>query len=215
MNKLTFGAMAATLAIVAPTVASAQQLPPAVVATVDTDRVIRECTACVAANTQLQQQIQQLRARAEQLSAPLRTEGQAIQQALQALPAGTQPDAALQTRIRTFEANQQRAQQEIAEQQQTIERNRNYVLQQIGQRIQPAVQQVMTQRGANVALDANSALAAAATLDVTAAVLAAVNQNTTPLNVVAPPPPQQSGQQQQQQQPAQQQQQQRPRPQGR
>ena len=45
----------------------------------------------------------------------------------------------------------------------------------------------MTQRGANVALDVNAALGAAPTLDVTAAVLAVVNQNTAPLNVTAPP----------------------------
>jgi len=214
MKKLTLGAAAAALAIAVPFAVQAQQLPQAVVAAVDTDRVIRECTVCIAANTQLQQQIQQLRTRAEQLGAPLNTERQAIQQAIQALPAGAQPDAALQQRIRNFETNQQRAQQEIAEQQQTIERNRNYVLQQIGERIQPAVQQVMTQRGANIAIDTNGALAIAPTIDVTAAVLAIVNQNTTPLNVVAPPPPQQQ-QQQPAQQPQQQQQQQRQRPQGR
>jgi Skp family chaperone for outer membrane proteins len=191
MKKLTFGVATAALALAAPFAARAQQLPPAVVAVVDTDRVIRECTVCVTANTQLQQQVQQLQARAQQLSAPLNTERAAIQSAIQALPQGTQPDAALQTRIRNFETNSQNAQQEISAQQQTIERNRNYVLQQIGQRIQPAVQQVMTQRGANLAVDVNAALGSAPTLDITAAVLAAVNQNTAPLNVTAPPPQQQ------------------------
>lgn len=191
MTKFILGAAGAALALAIPFAAQAQQLPPAVIAVVDTDRVIRECTVCVAANTQLQQQLQQLQARAQQLAAPLRTEGQAIQTAINALPQGQQPDAALQTRIRNYETNQQNAQQEVQQQQQTIERNRNFVLQQIGQRLQPAVQQVMTQRGANVALDVNAALGAAPTLDVTAAVLAVVNQNTAPLNVTAPPPQQQ------------------------
>jgi len=194
MNKLTFGAAVAALAIGIPFAAQAQQLPPAVIAVVDTDRVIRECTVCVTANTQLQQQIQQLQTRAQQLAAPLRTEGQAIQAAVQALPAGQQPNAALQQRIRTYETNQQNAQQEVQRQQQTIERNRNYVLQQIGQRMQPAVQQVMTQRGANLVVDSSASLAPTPTLDVTPAVLAAVNQNTAPLNVTAPPPQQPAAQ---------------------
>jgi Skp family chaperone for outer membrane proteins len=213
MNKLTFGAAVAAFTLAAPFAVQAQQLPAAVVASVDTDQIIRTCTVCVTANTQLQQQIQQLRTRAEQLSAPLRTEGQAIQTAIRALPQGTQPDAALQTRIRAYETNQQHAQQEVGTQQQTIERNRNYVLQQIGERLQPAIRTVMQQRGANLAVDVNSTLGVAPTLDVTAAVLAVVNQNTTPLNVVAPPPQQPAAQQPAAtQQPATPQ---RPRPQGR
>jgi hypothetical protein len=67
----------------------------------------------------------------------------------------------------------------------------------------------MQQRGANVAVERGVTLAIAQSVDITDAVLAIVNQNTTPLSVNAPPP-------QQQQQPAQQQQQQQQRrPQGR
>jgi Skp family chaperone for outer membrane proteins len=188
MKKLIFGAAIAALAM--PLAAQAQQLPQAVIMVVDTDRVIRECTVCVAANTQLQQQIQQLQARAQQLGTPLRTEGQSIQTAVNAVPAGQQPDAALQARIRAYETQQQTAQQEIQTRQQTIQRNREFVLQQIGDRIRPAVTQVMAQRGASVVVDAGSILSSSPALDVTAAILAAVNQNTAALNVNAPPPQQ-------------------------
>jgi outer membrane protein len=206
MNRFTFGAAIAALALTIPAIAQAQQLPPAVVGVVDTDRIMRECTVCAAANTQLQAQLTQLQQRAEALRTPIQTEGQAIETALRALPQGQQPDAALSQRITAFQGQQQSAQQEIGTRQQQVERNVAFVRQQIGQRIEPAIQQVMQQRGATIAVDAGATLAISPTVDITPAVLAVVNQNTTPLNVNAPPP---------QQQPAQQQQQPQQRPQGR
>ena len=78
MNRFVFGAATAALALALPAIAQAQQLPPAVVGVVDTDRIMRECTACVAANTQLQAQLTQLQQRAQALRTPIQTEGQAI-----------------------------------------------------------------------------------------------------------------------------------------
>jgi Skp family chaperone for outer membrane proteins len=199
MNRFTFGAAAAALAFALPVAAPAQQLPPAVVGVVDTDRIMRECTVCAAANTQLQQQLQQLQQRADALRTPIQTEGQAIETALRALPQGQQPDAALTQRITTFQTQQQTAQQEIGTRQQQVERNVAFVRQQIGQRIEPAIQQVMQQRGATIVVDAGATLAITQSVDITPAVLAVVNQNTTPLNVNAPPPQQQAQPPQQQQ----------------
>jgi len=207
MNKLTLGVLAAATAMTLTVAANAQQLPPAVAGVVDTDRIIRECTVCVAANTQLQSQVQQYQQRQQALGAPLQTEEQALQTAVGAIPQGGQPDAALQQRVRTFETNRQNAARELQGRQQQLQRNVDFVRQQIAQRLQPAIQQVMQQRGATVMLDSGAVLVSAPTIDVTAAVLAVVNQNTTPLNVNAPPPAQQPA-------PAQPQQQQR-RPQGR
>ena len=192
MNKLTFGAAIAALATAIPAAAPAQQLPPAVIGVVNTDQIIRECTVCVAANTQLQSQLQQLQQRAEQLRTPLQTEGTAIETALRGLPQGQQPDQTLSQRIQTFQTQQQTAQTEVATRQAQIERNVAFVRQQIGQRLQPAVQQVLQQRGGTIAIDTGATLVAAPTVDITAAVLAVVNQNSTPLNVNAPPPQQQA-----------------------
>jgi outer membrane protein len=208
MKKLTIGMLATATALTLSVAAHAQQLPQAVVGVVDTDRIIRECTVCVAANTQLQSQVQQYQQRQQALGAPLQTEEQALQTAVNAIPQGGQPDAALQQRVRTFETNRQNATRELQGRQQQLQRNVEFVRQQIAQRLQPAIQQVMQQRGATVMLDSGAVLSAAPTLDVTAAVLAVVNQNTAPLNVNAPP-------QQQQPAPAQQPQQQQRRPQGR
>jgi Skp family chaperone for outer membrane proteins len=212
MNRLTFGALAAASAMILPFAVQAQQLPAAAVGVVDTDQIIRTCTQCAAANTQLQAQATQLQQRAEALGAPLRTEEQALTQAVSALPQGTNPDQALTTRIQTFQTNQQNAAREIEGRQQQLQRNIAFVRQQIADRIRPAIQQVAQQRGATVVLDRGSLLAnPAPAIDLTAAVLAVVNQNNTPFNINAPAP------QQPAQQPAQQQQQpqQQRRPQGR
>ena len=206
MNKFILGAATAALALTISANAQAQQLPPAVVGVVDTDRIMRECTVCAAANTQLQAQLSQLQQRAQALRTPIQTEGQAIETALRALPQGQNPDATLSQGIQAFQAQQQAAQTETGTRQQQVERNVALDREQVGQRIEPAIQQVMQQRGATIAVDAAATLAISPTVDITAAVLAVVNQNSTPLNVNAPPPAQQ---------PAQPQAQQPPRPQGR
>ncbi len=191
MNKLLFGTALCALALAMPHAASAQQLPPAVVAVVDTDRIVAQCTVCVAANTQLQAQLTQLQQRVQALGTPLQTEERALQTAVNALPAGQQPDAALSARIQAYQTQQQNAQREIQGRQEQIQRNVGFVRQQIGQRIQPAIVTVMQQRGANVAVDRNATLAHNPAVEVTDAVLAIVNQNTAALNVNAPPPAQQ------------------------
>ena len=210
MNRLTFGALAAATAMILPVAAQAQQLPPAVVGVVDSDRIVRECTVCVAANSQLQAQLTQYQQREQALGTTVQTEEQALQTAVNAIPQGQQPNAALTQRIQAYQTSRQNAARELEGRQQQLQRNLAFVRQQIGQRLQPAIQQVMQQRGATIVVDRGATLAAAPTVDLTTAVLAVVNQNTSPLNVNAPPPAQQPAQQQPPQQPQQQR-----RPQGR
>lgn len=185
-KKILAMALAAT-AMTLPTAAPAQQLPAAVVAVVDTSRILETCTACVAANTQLQAQGQALQSRSQVLSAPLATEREAIQQAVQA--AGGNPDAALQQRIQTFQTNSQNAQQELTTQQQTIERNIGFVRQQIMERLAPIIQQQMQSRGANVAMNAGGLFAHAQNIEITDGVLTALNAALPSVSTTAPPPP--------------------------
>lgn len=185
-KKILAIALAAT-AMTLPAAAHAQQLPGAVVAVVNTARILETCTACVAANTQLQAQGQALQTRSQTLMAPLQTERTAIQQAVQA--AGGNPDAALRQRVTTFETNLQNAQQELQTQQQTIQRNIAYVRQQIMERLAPIVQQQMQSRGANVAMDAGALFAHAQTIEITDGVLSALNTALPTVSVTAPPPP--------------------------
>jgi Skp family chaperone for outer membrane proteins len=172
---------------------AAQALVDTKVAIVDTDRIMTSCTACTAAAAQLQAQRAQLVQYAQQQGAPLQTEENALQAALKA--ANGKPDAALTARIQAFQQRQQTAQQQFTERQQTFQRNVQYVNQQVEQRMMPVIEQISQQRGAHIALAKNSTLYSATNIDITDAVLAALNQQLPSVQTVAPPPAQQPAQQ--------------------
>ena len=184
MRKIAIIA-AATAATLTPAAASAQAVPGAVIAIVDLQKVSSECTACKAANTALQGQITALRNRQQALGTPLAAERKTIQAAVDALPEGKAPDAALEAKIRAFQAKEQ---QELQRGQQQIERNQAYVGQQIATKLAPIYQQVMQRRGANVLLEQGATLASAANLDVTNDVLAALNAALPSVSATAPAP---------------------------
>lgn len=185
-KKLVLATALAMPAFVASAPAFAQaRLPAPVIAVVDTDKVVNECNACKTASAQLQSQAAQVKQFADQLGAPLQTEAQSLQTALRA--ANGKPDAALQTRIDAFQGKQQNAQGQVEQQQNTFQRNVDYVRSQIVQSLKPVIDQIAQQRGATVALDKSAVLFAAQTIDITADVLAALNGKLTTVNVVAPP----------------------------
>jgi len=190
MNKMLFGTALAVLAAAMPAIAPAQRLGPAIVAVVDTDRISRECTACRAAATQLQTQGNTLRTRAQTLQTQLQTQGQPIQTAVAALN-GRQPDAALQQRITAFQTAQNNAQEELGRGEQNLRSTQAHVQQQIGARLGPIINTVMTARGANLAVDRGATLAAAPALDITSDVLAQLNQQLPSVSVTPLPQGQQ------------------------
>jgi outer membrane protein len=161
--------------------AFAQNIPAAVIAIVDTARVTNDCTACKTATTQIQALITQGQQRAQTLGQPIQTEGQAIQEAAQAAgklapgAARTAAENAVRTRAQALDAKQQAAQRELAGLQQNIQSVQANVVRQINEKLNPIISQTMAARGANVALDQQSTLAAAKAIDVTDQVLAALN----------------------------------------
>lgn len=194
MKKTIFAAALAASTITAPA-AYAQALPAAVVAVVDLERVTSQCTACKTATATLQGQLNALRSRQQTLTAPLKTEAEALEKAVTALN-GKQPDAALQARIRAFQTRQQQGAQELQRQEQQIQRNQAHISRQIQAKLGPIYQQVMQRRGANVMLEQGATLAAGASLDVTNDVLAALNAALPSVQTTAPAAPQQQQQQQ-------------------
>ena len=199
MNKFAFGAALAALSLALPGVAQAQRAPGAVIVVVDTDRVYRECTACRAAQTQLQGLVTSARTRATQLGQPLQTEAQSIEQAGAALrnqsgAARATAETALNTRMQQFQQRQTTAQREIAGLEQNIQSTQANVLRQINARLNPVITQVMNARNANVALDVNATLARAGALDVTADVLTALNAALPSVSVTPLPQGQQPAQ---------------------
>jgi len=190
MKKLVFTALAVALA---PQAAAAQTIPNAIVAVVDGNKAATECTACRTALAQLQQQAQGIQTLRQQLGAPLQTEQQQLQTALEALK-GKDPDAALQARITAFQTKQNQAEQQLATRAQTYERNKAYVLQQIRAKIGPAIDAVQARRRANLVIDAGSTASFSPSLEVTNDVIAELNRTLTSIGTTAPAQTQQQPQ---------------------
>jgi outer membrane protein len=191
LRKITFAAAIAASAMIASTAPAAAQtrLSAPVIAIVDTDRIMRDCNACKVAAGQLQAQSDGLQGLAQRLAAPLDTEAQQLQAAVNA--ANGKPDAALQTRIEAFQGKQANAQRQVQEKQAELQRNAQYVRQQVGEKLIPIIEQVSKASGATVTVDKGSLLFASPTLEITDGVLAALNQQLAAVNAVAPAAPQQ------------------------
>ena len=129
-----------------------------------------------------------LQNREKALAAPLQTEQKAIQAAIDALN-GKEPDAALQARIKAFQTKQQAGATEIQNSQQRIQNNQRYIQKQIQDKLGPIYSQVMQRRGATIMVEVGATLATAASLDVTADVLTALNAALPSLSVNAPAAP--------------------------
>jgi len=181
-------------ALLAPAAASAQSIPAAVIAVVDLEKVTSDCTACKTAKATLQGQVNGLKSREQALAAPLQTEGKSIQAAIDALPKGKEPDAALQARIKAFQTKQQQGATELQRQQTQIQRNQAYISQQISTKLGPIYQQVMQRRGANVLVEVGNTLASSSSVDVTNDVLAALNAALPTVQTTAPAQAQQTPQ---------------------
>jgi outer membrane protein len=184
--KSKFALTALALFAVAPSAALAQAAPPAVVVVIDSERIYRECNACKTAQSGLQSRINTLRTRQQTLTNQLRTESQAIETAIRALN-GAQPDAALRTRANAFQKKQDDANQELARGQENIQSIQQNVLRQINARLLPAIREVMSARGANMAVDTSNLLAHAAGVDVTTPVLTSLNRTLTSVSLTPLP----------------------------
>jgi len=176
---------AALAATTLPTAASAQAIPAATIAVVDLDRVTRDCNACKAAATTLQRRATALQNRQRTLAAPLETEGKAIQAAADALQ-GKPADAALQARAKAWETKRNNAAQELQRSQEQLQRDQQYIGQQISTKLGPIYTQVMQRRGANMMLEVGSTLATSNAVDVTNDVLAALNAALPSVQTNAP-----------------------------
>jgi Skp family chaperone for outer membrane proteins len=95
----------------------------------------------------------------------------------------------LQARAQAFETKRQSAAQEIARQEQQIQRNQAYIQQQIGAKLGPIYRQVMQRRGANMMVEVSTTLATGTALDASNDVLAALNAALTTIQTTAPAQP--------------------------
>ncbi|MEO7504460.1 MAG: OmpH family outer membrane protein [Sphingomicrobium sp.] len=178
-------ALAASL-VALPTVASAQRAPAAVIVVIDNERIYRECNACKSASAQLQSMVSAAQTREKSLNSQLQIEGTAIQTAANAL-GGKEPDAALKARAQAFETKRNAATQELSRLQSNIQSTQSNVARQVNAKLGNVYAQVMTARGANLALDSGATLASASGLDVTTDVLTALNAALPSVSVTPMP----------------------------
>ena len=186
MKKLTLSAAAIAGALTIAGPAQAQSI-----LVVDTDRIVSECTACRAAATQLQSQIQQGRTRAQQLEASLKPEAEAIQKAVQAL-GNKQPDAALQQRVNAFRTKQQQGATELSNRENTIQSTQAHMQQQIATRLVQVVEQSRARRRASIVVTKGNTLASDSSIDITGEILTALNQQLPSVSVTPLPQQQQA-----------------------
>lgn len=189
MKKIVLGATLAALSLGLPGVAVAQR-NNADILIVDTNRVFTECTACRAAQSQLQTQVATLQQRRTTLGQQLQTEGAPIQTAVNALN-GRAPDAALSARIRAFETKQNTANQELQRSATNIQSTEAHVNQQIGTRLGPILETIRNTRRAAVVLAKGQTLANDNALDVTNEVLTQLNTQLPSVSVTPLPAGQQ------------------------
>jgi Skp family chaperone for outer membrane proteins len=189
MKKIVLGAALAALSLGMPGVAVAQR-NNADILIVDTTRVFTECTACRAAQTQLQSQVSTLQQRRTTLGQQLQTEGAPIQTAVNALN-GRTPDAALTARIRAFDTKQNTANQELQRSAANIQSIEAHVNQQIGNRVGPILETIRNTRRAAVILAKSQTLANDNALDVTNEVLTQLNTQLPSVSVTPLPAGQQ------------------------
>jgi outer membrane protein len=180
-------------AILAPSAASAQATPSAVIAVVDLQRVTTDCNACKAAQATLRSQASAFETRRNTLLTSLQTEQKSLQASVDALK-GKDPDAALQARIKAFQTKAQQSEQELARQQQQIEVNASYVRKQVADKLGPIYQQVAQRHGANMVISTDATLWNSTSVDVTSDVIAGLNISLPSIQTTAPAQPQQQPQ---------------------
>ena len=187
MRKILLPLAISSALIAAVSPAAAQQRASVLI--VDLDRVLSECTACRAATTAIQGQVQQGQARAQALENQLKPEATALDTAVKAL-GNRAPDAALQQRVQAYQTRQQAAQTELATKQRQIESTQTNVQRQIASRVVLISEQVRARRQADIVVGKNATLASNTAADITAEVLTALNQQLPSVSVT--PLPQQA-----------------------
>jgi len=193
MNKLTLIAAAALAASpLALSQASAQ------VATANLEAAVQQSAAMATARTQIQTtyktQIDAATARQNALQAQLQPLAQEIQ-TLQTNPAT--PQATLQTKVAAFQQREQAAQRELQTLADPFQRPNAYAMEQVADKLDAAVRAAMTAKNVTMLVRPDAVMAALPAADITADVVAQLNNQVKTVSIT-PPAGWQPGQQGQQ-----------------
>ena len=173
----------------ASTSALAQQLPAAIIVTVDRQEMIATSAAAKAAQGELKPKADALGARLNQLRTSLAAEEKTLrdtQPQQGAAPAAVQ---AWQAKVRDFDTRRGQADQELQRRQAEIQQSEQWVVKQINDGAQPIISQIMRERGANIAVDEQVTIQHAAAIDITTDVVARLDKALPKVSTTPPAAP--------------------------
>ena len=169
----------------ASTPVMAQQLPAAVIVTVNRQEMIAISAAAKAAQGELKPKADGLNARLSQLRTSLAAEEKALRDSQPQQAAAPAAVQAWQAKVRDFDTRRGQADQELQRRQAEIQQSEQWVVKQINDGAQPIISQIMRERGANIAVDEQVTIQHAAAIDITSDVVARLDKalpkvSTTP-----------------------------------
>lgn len=179
----------AAVALATSAVPAFAQAPAAVgsgIIIIDLEQIFVKSAAGINGDAQLKTKVAALQARAKQLQDGLTADADALrkQQAANAIA-----PAALQAKAAELQQRQQVGQAEVQSREQDFQVSQRYVQQQILQAVGPITQQIMRERGAQVALRSDATLAMNPALDVTAEVVKRLDVSLPRVSVTPPAAP--------------------------
>jgi Skp family chaperone for outer membrane proteins len=181
---LTRAALATTLALATISPAFAQAVDPARILIVDLQRVFAQSAAGQDAQRQLKTQEDQLNTRFKTLQDQFRKEEEAL-----AKQRSVVDENAFRTRVQEFQTRANRAETDLNTRQQELRRSAAWVNQQILTGVNPILQELLQQRGANIITDRQQVLIAAPALDVTQTVIERLNTRLPKVSITPPAQP--------------------------
>lgn len=182
MKTLLTASALAALAFAAPV--AAQTLPAAVIVVVDMDRVFNTSIAGKTAQGELKTRLDGIQSRLTQLRTQLGTEQQAL---AKSRPTAPGPAAtAWETKARDLQTRSEAAEKELAQRDRDFQASRQNVLKQLNDAAQPLISTIMRERGASIVLAEGATLQHAASIDVTADVVARLDKALPRVSTATP-----------------------------
>jgi len=167
----------------------AQQIPAAVIVTVDRQEMIANSAAAKAAQAELKPKGDALVARLNQLRTSLAAEEKTLRDTQPQQGAAPAAVTAWQTKVKDFDTRRQQADQELQRRQQEIQASEQWVIKQISDAATPIISTIMRERGANIAVDEAVTLQHAAAIDITTDVLARLDKALPRVSTTPPAQP--------------------------
>jgi Skp family chaperone for outer membrane proteins len=167
----------------------AQQIPAAVIVTVDRQEMIASSAAAKAAQAELKPKGDALVARLNQLRTSLAAEEKTLRDTQPQQGAAPAAITAWQTKVKDFDTRRGQADQELQRRQQEIQASEQWVIKQISDAATPIISAIMRERGANIAVDEAVTLQHAAAIDITADVLARLDKALPRVSTTPPAQP--------------------------